>query len=148
YRGCEHGCIYCYARPTHEYFGLSCGLDFESKVFVKMDAPMLLRKKLQSKSWEPQVMMMSGVTDLYQPAERNFKITRECLKVLAEFRNPIGIVTKNHLVTRDIDILSEMASWNGVRVLVSVTSLDDDLARVMEPRASTPPLRLNAIAKL
>src|SRR5882724_1988237 len=100
YRGCEHGCIYCYARPYHEYLGLSAGLDFETKIFVKEDAPALLRKELASKSWKPQTLAISGVTDAYQPIERRLKLTRRCLEVLAEFRNPVGLVTKNHLITR------------------------------------------------
>ncbi len=148
YRGCEHGCIYCYARPTHEYFGLSAGLDFETKIFVKQDAPELLRKELSSHKWQPKPIAISGVTDPYQPAERHFRLTRACLEVLAEFRNPVGIVTKNHLVTRDIDILKELARHQAVVVAVSVTTLDSKLARVMEPRASQPNLRLKAIQEL
>lgn len=148
YRGCEHGCVYCYARPTHEYLGLSSGLDFESRIFVKEEAPKLLRKELSKKSWQPQVVVMSGVTDCYQPIERRLKITRGCLKVLLEFRNPVVLITKNHLITRDIDILGEMAKYNGVSANVSVTSLDPELARVMEPRASIPANRLAAIKAL
>jgi len=148
YRGCEHGCIYCFARPTHEYLGMSCGLDFESKILVKMEAPALLRKKLSSKSWKPQVVLMSGVTDCYQPIERKLKLTRQCLEVLAEFRNPVGIITKNHLITRDMDVLQELARFKGVRVIISLTTLDESLRHVMEPRASTPQLRLEAIQKL
>jgi DNA repair photolyase len=148
YRGCEHGCIYCYARPTHEYLGMSCGLDFETKILVKTDAPQLLRKALSSKSWKPQVIAMSGVTDPYQPIERKLKLTRQCLEVLAEFRNPVGIITKNHLVTRDIDLLSQLASVQAACVFVSVTTLDEKLARVMEPRTATPALRLSAIREL
>jgi DNA repair photolyase len=148
YRGCEHGCIYCYARPTHEYFGLSAGLDFETKIFVKQDAPELLRKELSSPKWQPKPIAISGVTDPYQPAERHFRLTRACLEVLAEFRNPVGIVTKNHLVTRDIDILKELARHQAIVVAVSITTLDSKLARVMEPRASQPNLRLKAIQQL
>jgi len=148
YRGCEHGCIYCFARPTHEYLGMSCGLDFESKILVKMQAPQLLRKKLLSKSWQPQQVVMSGVTDCYQPIERKLKLTRQCLEVLVEFRNPVGIITKNHLITRDIDVLQQLAEFQGIRVMVSVTTLDESLRHVMEPRASTPQLRLEAIQKL
>lgn len=148
YRGCEHGCIYCYARPTHEYLDLSAGLDFETKIFVKEDAPELLRKKLSSASWQPQVISMSGVTDPYQPVEQRLQLTRRCLDVLREFRNPVGIITKNYLVTRDIDILQELASFNAVRVFVSVTTLNADLAAVMEPRTSRPLTRLNAIKQL
>jgi DNA repair photolyase len=148
YRGCEHGCIYCYARPTHEYFGLSLGLDFETKIFVKEDAPYLLRKELSSPNWKPQTIALSGNTDAYQPAERNFKLARECLKVLAEFRNPVAIVTKNYLVTRDIDILKNLSEYDAAAVAVSVTTLDPDLARVMEPRTSQPEYRLRAIQRL
>src|SRR5687767_599389 len=148
YRGCEHGCIYCFARPTHEYFGLSAGLDFETKIFVKEDAPELLRQALASPRWEPEVIAMSGVTDCYQPVERKLRITRRCLEVLAEFRNPVAIITKNHLVTRDVDVLGEMAAWNGAAVNVSITSLDEKLQRVMEPRTSTPKRRLAAVETL
>jgi len=148
YRGCEHGCIYCFARPTHEYFGLSAGLDFETKIFVKEDAPELLRQALANPRWEPEVIAMSGVTDCYQPVERKLRLTRRCLEVLAEFRNPVAIVTKNHLVTRDVDLLGEMAAWNGAAVNVSITSLDEKLQRVMEPRTSTPARRLAAVETL
>ncbi|HEU0054973.1 MAG TPA: PA0069 family radical SAM protein [Longimicrobium sp.] len=148
YRGCEHGCIYCFARPTHEYFGLSAGLDFETRIFVKEDAPELLRRELAGPRWSPQLIAMSGVTDCYQPVERRLRLTRGCLEVLAEFRNPVSIITKNHLVTRDVDILGEMAAWNGSVVNVSVTSLDESLQRVMEPRTSTPRRRLAAIETL
>lgn len=148
YRGCEHGCIYCYARPTHEYLGLSAGLDFETKLFAKPDAPALLREALMKKSWTPQVLAVSGVTDCYQPVEKKLEITRECMRVLAEFRNPAVIITKNILVTRDIDILSELAKHNAIHVIISITTLDSALARTMEPRASTPPLRLKAVEQL
>ncbi|HJQ37809.1 MAG TPA: PA0069 family radical SAM protein [Thermoanaerobaculia bacterium] len=148
YRGCEHGCIYCYARPTHEYLGFSAGLDFETKILVKEDAPALLREELNKKSWEPKTIAISGVTDPYQPIERKLEITRGCIAVLADFRNPVGIITKNALVTRDADLLAEMSSWNGTRVFISVTSLDNDVHRVMEPRTSTPELRLEAIRTL
>lgn len=148
YRGCSHGCVYCYARPTHEYLGLSAGLDFESKILVKQDAPELLRKQLSSPRWKPEVLSMSGVTDCYQPIEKKLCITRRCLEVLAEFRNPVAVVTKNHLVTRDIDLLSELARHDAVVVAVSLTTLDDDLRRVMEPRTSRPVRRLAAIKAL
>jgi DNA repair photolyase len=148
YRGCEHGCIYCYARPTHEYLGFSAGLDFETKIMVKENAPELLRKELAAKKWQPQVIVMSGVTDCYQPVERKLKITRRCLEVLLEFRNPVAIITKNFLVTRDIDLLSELAKYNCASVTLSVTTLDNDLRKVMEPRTSPPQARLNAIRKL
>src|SRR5919107_2817044 len=148
YRGCSHGCIYCYARPTHEYLGLSAGLDFESRILVKQDAPELLRKELLSSRWNPQVLSMSGVTDPYQPVERRLRITRRCLGVLAEFRNPVIIVTKNYLVTRDLDLLSELASHDAAAVAFSLTTLDDDLRRIMEPRTSPPARRLAAVEKL
>jgi len=136
YRGCEHGCIYCYARPTHEYLGFSAGLDFESKIMVKMDAPELLKVELESPRWKPQVLVMSGVTDPYQPIERKLGITRGCLEVLAQFRNPVAIITKNRLVTRDLDLLGELATYNAAAVNISVTSLDSKLQRVLEPRTS------------
>src|SRR5690242_3952957 len=148
YRGCEHGCIYCYARPTHEFLGFSAGLDFESKIMVKEDAPDLLRKELSSPKWQPQVIFMSGVTDCYQPVERKLKLTRRCLEVLAEFRNPVFIVTKNHLVTRDIDLLVELAKHHAVGVFLSITTLDSELRKVMEPRTSPPAARLAALREL
>jgi DNA repair photolyase len=148
YRGCEHGCIYCYARPTHETLGFSAGLDFETQIMVKEDAPELLRQELSSRRWVPKTIAMSGVTDPYQPAERRLKITRGCLEVLAEFRNPVGIVTKNRLVARDRDLLAELSSFNAARVYLSVTSLDAELARKLEPRTSSPALRLRAIEEL
>jgi DNA repair photolyase len=148
YRGCEHGCIYCFARPTHEYLGFSAGLDFETKILVKEDAPELLREELSSPKWTPQTIAISGVTDAFQPIERKLEITRRCLGVLAEFRNPIVIITKNHLVTRDVDHLAELASHGAVSVNVSVTTLDAELARTMEPRTSSPELRLRAIETL
>src|SRR5687767_5823889 len=148
YRGCEHGCIYCFARPTHEYLGFSAGLDFESRIMVKERAPELLRKELSSPKWKPQVLVMSGVTDCYQPVERKLQITRHCLEVLLEFRNPIAIITKNYLVTRDIDLLSQLASFNAAAVNVSVTTLDPTLTPKLEPRASLPQHRLAAIREL
>jgi DNA repair photolyase len=148
YRGCEHGCAYCYARPTHEYLGLSAGLDFETKIFVKRRAPELLRAELSRPSWQPRVLALSGVTDPYQPIERRLELTRRCLAVLAEFRNPVGVITKNALVTRDIDVLRELASHDAVSVTLSITSLDGSLRRALEPRTSTPELRLDAIARL
>ena len=148
YRGCSHGCIYCYARPTHEYLGLSAGLDFETMVLVKEDAPALLRTELSSRRWEPKVLSMSGVTDPYQPVEKNLRLTRCCLEVLAEFRNPVAVVTKNHLVTRDADLLAELARHEAAAVAVSLTTLDDDLRRRMEPRTSRPVRRLAAIEAL
>jgi DNA repair photolyase len=148
YRGCEHGCIYCYARPFHEYLGFSSGLDFETKIMVKENAPKLLREALASPKWKPQVIAMSGVTDCYQPIERKLKITRGCLEVLAEFRNPVTIVTKNFLVTRDIDFLSELARQNAVSVHISLTTLNSELRKIMEPRTSPPAARLEAIRRL
>ena len=148
YRGCEHGCSYCFARPTHEYLGLSAGLDFETKILVKEDAPELLRAELMSPRWIPETIAISGVTDCYQPIERKLEITRRCLMVLNEFKNPTSIITKNHLVTRDIDILRELAAVNAASVAISITTLDPELARIMEPRASTPELRLAAIEAL
>jgi len=148
YRGCEHGCIYCYARPTHEYLGFSAGLDFETRIMVKEDAPELLRRELSSPRWQPQTLAMSGVTDPYQPVERKLEITRRCLAVLAEFRNPVGVITKNALVTRDIDHLSALVEHGAAAVMLSITTLDPDLARVMEPRASHPRDRLEAVARL
>src|SRR5438445_7443833 len=134
YRGCEHGCIYCFARPTHEYLGFSAGLDFESRIMVKPDAPRLLEAELSSPKWKPQLLMMSGVTDCYQPVERKLRITRSCLEVIAKFRNPVGILTKNRLVTRDIDILSELARHNAVVVNLWVTTVDPKLHLILEPR--------------
>jgi DNA repair photolyase len=148
YRGCEHGCIYCYARPTHEYLGFSAGLDFESKIMVKTNAPELLRGELERPGWKPQVLVMSGVTDPYQPVEKKLRITRGCLDVLARFCNPVAIITKNRLVSRDIDLLRELADSNSASVNVSVTSLDPKLQRVLEPRTSSPQARLDTISQL
>ena len=145
YRGCEHGCVYCFARPNHEYLGFSSGLDFETKILVKENAPELLREELSSPRWVPQVIAISGVTDAFQPIERRLCLTRRCLEVLTEFRNPVVIITKNELVTRDIDLLSELARYDAALVFISVTSLDGDLARRLEPRASQPARRLAAI---
>jgi len=148
YRGCEHGCIYCFARPNHEYLGFSAGLDFESRILVKEDAPELLRQELMSPKWEPQPIAISGVTDAFQPIERRLGLTRRCLEVLVEFRNPVVIITKNELVTRDTDLLSALAQHDGAIVYVSVTTLDGSLAGELEPRASHPDRRLTAIEKL
>src|SRR5437667_4813752 len=148
YRGCEHGCIYCYARPTHEYLGFSAGLDFESKIMVKTDGPELLRVELESTRWKPQVLVMSGVTDPYQPVEKKLRITRGCLEVLTKFRNPVAIITKNRLVVRDLDLLQELSSYHAVAVNISVTSLDPKLQRVLEPRTSSPEARLGTIRQL
>lgn len=148
YRGCEHGCAYCYARPTHAYLGLSAGLDFESKIFVKEDAPELLRQELSSRRWQPKPLAISGVTDAYQPIERRLQLTRRCLLVLAEFRNPATIITKSALVKRDIDVLAEMARFNCVTVVITVTTLDASLTQQLEPRASASAARLRAVAEL
>jgi DNA repair photolyase len=148
YRGCEHGCSYCYARRYHEYLGFSSGLDFETKIMVKPRAAELLRAEMSRKSWQPTKLAMSGVTDCYQPVERKLRITRGCLEVLAEFRNPVVVITKNHLVTRDADVLADLARWQCAAVLISITTLDRDLAAAMEPRASGPAMRLRAVRVL
>ena len=148
YRGCEHGCVYCYARPTHEYLGFSSGLDFETKIMVKEDAPELLRKELSSRNWTPQLVALSGNTDCYQPIEKTKQLTRRCLEVFLEFRNPVVIITKNFLVTRDVDILAELARYDCVGVTVSLTTLDHKLSSLLEPRASRPARRLAAIKRL
>jgi DNA repair photolyase len=148
YRGCEHGCAYCFARPYHEYLGWSSGLDFETKILVKVRGPELLRAELLRPRWQPQPIAMSGATDCYQPAERHFRLTRRCLEVCAELRHPIFIITKNALVTRDRDVLAQLARFQCVGVHVSVTSLDPGLAGKLEPRASRPAARLEAIREL
>jgi DNA repair photolyase len=148
YRGCEHGCVYCYARPSHEYLGFSAGLDFESRIMVKLDAPELLERELSRPRWEPQIVALSGNTDCYQPAERSFRLTRRCLEVLHRFRNPAGIITKNSLLLRDLDLLVPMARLGIVEVMITVTTLDADLARTLEPRASSPAKRLEAVEQL
>ena len=148
YRGCEHGCTYCYARPSHAYMGLSPGLDFESKLFVKPNAAALLREELTAPNYKPATIMLGANTDPYQPIERTYRISRQVLEVLSEFNHPVGIVTKSALVTRDLDILSSMAERGLVKVAISVTSLDGKLARAMEPRASAPAKRLEALRVL
>jgi DNA repair photolyase len=148
YRGCSHGCAYCYARPTHEYLGLNAGLDFETKILVKHEAPELLRDFLSRDEWQPESIALSGVTDPYQPAERQFRITRGCIEVALEARQPISIITKNALVVRDLDLFQEMAKRNLVHVNVSITTLSSDLARTMEPRTSVPEARLRAVSEL
>jgi DNA repair photolyase len=148
YRGCEHGCIYCYARPSHEYLGFSAGLDFETRIMVKQKAPELLAQAFRKKSWEPQVVVMSGNTDCYQPVERKLRITRRCLEVFLAFRNPVGVITKNALILRDLDVLRELARLDLVHVMISITSLDPDLILKMEPRTASPALRLETIAEL
>ena len=148
YRGCEHGCIYCFARPTHAYLGLSPGIDFESKLLVKPDAAKLLEAELRKPSYQPQVIAMGTNTDPYQPIEREWRVTRSILQVLAEFKHPVAIVTKSALITRDIDILAPMAAEGLAKVALSVTTLDRKLARIMEPRAATPERRLDALRAL
>jgi len=148
YRGCEHGCAYCYARPYHEYLGFSAGLDFESKIMVKPDAPRLLREAFLRKNYRPTTLSLSGVTDCYQLVEKKLRITRQCLEVFAEFHHPVALITKNHLITRDLDLLTELASHSAVCVYLSVTSLNPKLAHVLEPRASSPQQRLEAVRKL
>ncbi len=148
YRGCEHGCVYCYARPTHEMLGFSSGLDFETRIMAKLDAPGLLRAELSAPGWRAEPIVMSGVTDCYQPLESRLRITRGCLEVMAECRQPVGIVTKNRLVTRDLDLLGELARAGAVSVAVSLTTLDHELAATMEPRTSCPADRLRAIREL
>jgi len=148
YRGCEHGCAYCYARPGHEYLGFNAGLDFESKIMVKHDAADLLRKALQRPSWRGESISISGVTDCYQPAERRFALTRGCLEVALEFRQAVSIVTKNALVVRDLDLLTQLAALKLVHVYLSVTTLDAELAGKLEPRTSRPTARLEAVRRL
>jgi len=148
YRGCEHGCVYCFARPTHAYLGLSPGLDFESKLFMKPNAPELLERELSAPGYVPKVIAIGTNTDPYQPIERQYKIMRGILEVLDRAGHPVGIVTKSTLVLRDLDILARMAQRDLVKVAISVTTLDPKLARVMEPRAATPPRRLEALRQL
>lgn len=145
YRGCEHGCIYCYARPSHEYLGFSAGLDFETKIMVKKDAAVLLEHEFLKKSWKAEIIMLSGNTDCYQPVERKLKITRELLKVFSRFRNPVAIISKNALIQRDIDLLKELAEFQLVTVTISVTTLNRELSRKLEPRTSVPKKRLETI---
>jgi DNA repair photolyase len=148
YRGCEHGCAYCYARPTHETFGLGAGLDFETKILVKHDAPALLREELAESSWSGESITLSGVTDCYQPAERRFRLTRGCLEVILEARQPCGVITKNSLVLRDLDLLAPLAAARLTHVFLSITTLDAELARTLEPRTATPLARLRAVREL
>jgi len=148
YRGCEHGCIYCYARPTHEYLGFSSGLDFETKIMVKKDAPVLLEKEFKSKSYIPQVIMLSGNTDCFQPIERKLGITRKLLEVFLKFKNPVAIITKNSLIERDLDILTELNKLQLVAVTMSIPTLNKELAAVMEPRTATPWRRMKTVENL
>jgi DNA repair photolyase len=148
YQGCEHGCIYCYARNTHEYYGFSAGLDFESKIIVKKSAPALLEKHLLNKNWNAVPIMLSGNTDCYQPQEKKFEITRNLLKVFANYRHPVGIITKNSLILRDLDLLKDLASDNLVHVYISITTLEEDLRRILEPRTASSIKRLKTIEEL
>jgi DNA repair photolyase len=148
YRGCEHGCIYCFARPTHAYLGLSAGLDFETRLFAKHDAAQLLRQELSRPSYRPAVIALGVNTDAYQPIERRLRLTRSVLEVLSEFRHPVGLITKSHAILRDLDLLAPMAADNLAKVSISLTTLDPELARRMEPRAPTPASRLRAIEGL
>lgn len=148
YQGCEHGCIYCYARNSHQYWGYSAGLDFESKIIVKPEAPKLVEQTLRKRSWKPAVISLSGNTDCYQPLERKYRLTRQILEVLLRFRNPVGIITKNALILRDLDILKELASLKLVHVMVSITSLEEDLRLLLEPRTATAKQRLKVIEQL
>ncbi len=148
YRGCEHGCIYCFARPYHEYLGYSCGLDFETKIIAKHDAPELLRRELADPKWKPETIVMSAITDVYQPIEAKLQLTRRCLEVLVEARQPTSTMTKGALVLRDIDLWSQLAEHNAGRVTVTIVTLDDELAKSLEPRAASPQRRLRMIREL
>lgn len=148
YRGCEHGCVYCYARPTHEYLGFSAGLDFETKIMVKHDAPDLLENEFRKKSWLPQPVFFSGNTDCYQPVEKTLGITRKCLEVFLKYRNPVVVITKNSLVRRDADILKQLSDLNLAAVIVTITTLRAELQRTLEPRTSVPGRRLETIGYL
>jgi DNA repair photolyase len=148
YQGCEHGCTYCYARPTHEYWGYSAGLDFEKIILVKKSAAKLLEETFQKKNWEPKPIMLSGNTDCYQPCESKFEITRELLKVFLKYKHPVSIITKNALISRDLDILTELAKLNLVNVSLSITTLNEDLRRVLEPRTATAKRKLETVELL
>lgn len=148
YQGCEHGCIYCYARNAHEYWGFSAGIDFETKIMVKPHAPQLLQETFEKPTWQADTIMLSGNTDCYQPAERKYQLTRKMLEICLRYRNPVGIITKNALILRDIDILSEMAKLNLVHIYISLTTLNEKLRLAMEPRTVTGQQRLRVIEKL
>lgn len=148
YQGCEHGCVYCYARDTHQYWGFSSGLDFESKIIVKKEAAVLLERKLLSDQWKPEPIMISGNTDCYQPLERKYRITRSLLEVFDKYQNPVGLITKNSLISRDQDILKSLASNRLVKVLFSITTMDENLRRMMEPRTASIDNKLKTIEKL
>ncbi|WP_298893457.1 PA0069 family radical SAM protein [uncultured Psychroserpens sp.] len=148
YQGCEHGCIYCYARNSHEYWGFSAGLDFERRILIKKDAPKLLEAFIKRKSWKAYPIVMSGNTDCYQPAEKKFKITRQCLEVFLKYKHPVGIITKNALILRDLDILQELAKDNLVSVNISITSLSETTRRILEPRTASIKKRLKTVKML
>ena len=148
YQGCEHGCIYCYARNSHEYWGYSAGLDFEKQILVKKNAPELLAQKLQQKNWQPNTIVFSGNTDCYQPAEKQFKLTRKCLEVMLNFKHPTGIITKNSLILRDLDLLKDLAKLNCIRVSISITSLAEETRRILEPRTASIKQRLKTVETL
>jgi DNA repair photolyase len=148
YQGCEHGCVYCYARNSHEFWGFDAALDFETKIIVKPDAPLLLQRKFLTNSWKPQMILLSGNTDCYQPIEKKLKITRRLLRVFQYFGNPVTIITKNVLVLRDIDILKDLAREKLVKVIFSITTLDEELRQKLEPRSATAGKKLTAIEKM
>ncbi len=148
YRGCFHGCVYCYARPTHQYLDWGAGSDFERRIVVKTNAAELLEAGLKSEKWEPETIVFSGVTDCYQPLEASYELTRRCLEACAERRNPVGIVTKGALICRDIDLLSEMAAWNGVRVFISIPFATTQMGKAVEPYATTIDQRFRAVQRL
>lgn len=148
YQGCEHGCVYCYARNSHEYWGYSAGLDFESRIVVKKNAPALLRKFFDNKAWQPAVISLSGNTDCYQPIERRMRITRQLLEICLEYRNPVGVLSKNALVLRDLDVLQELSKMKLVRVFSSITSLDENLRQKLEPRTASYRSRLKVVETL
>ncbi|MDT0294424.1 PA0069 family radical SAM protein [Mesonia ostreae] len=148
YQGCEHGCIYCYARNTHEYWGYGAGLDFEKQILVKKNAPELLEQKLKSKNWQGDAIVFSGNTDCYQPIERKLQITRQCLEVMLQYKHPTGIITKNSLILRDLDLLKELAQLNLIRVNISITSLSEETRRLLEPRTASIKQRLKTVEEL
>ena len=148
YQGCEHGCIYCYARNSHEFWGYGPGLDFERNILIKKDAPKLLEALLKKKSWKAKTIVMSGNTDCYQPAEKNFEITRKCLEIFLKYRHPVGIITKNALILRDLDLLQELAKYNLIGVNISITSLSENTRRILEPRTTTTKKRLKTVKLL
>jgi len=145
YQGCEHGCVYCYARNNHEFWGFSAGLDFERRILIKKDAPKLLESLLKKKSWKAQTIVMSGNTDCYQPAEKQFEITRQCLEVFLKYKHPVGIITKNALILRDLEVLKKLSKDNLVGVNMSITSLSEETRRILEPRTATIKKRLKAV---